>query len=638
MTPFDAVTRHAVYVERLKAQAVRKVLDLLAPLGRDVFTTVAASDLESLTRRELQALLAELNRQIKSGYAPIIADIDQTLRDFGAYEGGWQGGMLQRTGLISNTLGVASDADIWAAVNANPFDGKFLRQWLAGLPAGTARRIREAVTQGYADGVGALEVARDIRGTRSRNGLWSMSSRGAEAMVRTAFNHTATVARSETYKKNPTIKYEQWTSVLDHRTTPVCFPAETEVVPAGDLRSAFKREYRGEMLTIATANGNKLRCTPNHPILTPSGWLAAAELKEGDQIVKVDVGDVSGVTSADNVSVETGIGAIYDAFSHPAVSTVKVESSSPAQFHGDGMAGNYKVNIASADVELRHWIKSIGDKSVKECLLHGSHLFGAMPSSAHLLDHLVGRLPSVKAAQITPSAVKDAVEPRLAPSATELPQDFCGAGSVIEQPDSLSSVSNALDTLEPLRGLFADADLSEVVGDSCGCGFVEPADTGEAFPFPVSLDNVVSIGRKLVSCHVYNLHTHLGYYIAGGVIVKNCQSRDGNFYPVGEGPRPPAHIACRSTMVPVTSRNRARLESRMTYNEWLTGQKASVQDDILGKAKGQLFRKGDLTVDKFVNRAGQEYTLDQLKEKDAEAWAEAFGNDTVGEAVQEVRK
>jgi len=336
-TAYDASVRHAVYVERLKARAVRDVLELLEPLGDDIFTTIAKSDLENMTRREVQSLVARLNRLIRAGYEPVIEEIDEMLREFGFYEGGWNSDMLRRTGLVVD-VGVASDADIWAAVTSNPFEGRFLRDWYRGLSEGTARRVREALIQGYADGVGAVELARQIRGTRANPGILATSARGAETMVRTAYNHTATEARRETYRQNPTIKYEQWVSVLDHRTTPI------------------------------------------------------------------------------------------------------------------------------------------------------------------------------------------------------------------------------------------------------------------------------------------------------------CQSRDGNFYPVGEGPRPPAHPACRSTMVPVTNRNRARLENRQTYNGWLRAQSAATQDDILGPTKGRLYRKGDLTVDRFVNRAGEEYTLKQLRAKDAEAWEETYGDATVNEAIQEASK
>lgn len=334
-TAFDATTKHAIFVERLKARAVRDVLDLLRPLGEDIFTTVAKSDLENLTRREVQSLVAALNRMIRSGYEPVIEEINETLQKFGFYEGGWQGDMLVRTGLVTD-LGVASDADIWAAVNAEPFNGMFLKDWYRGLPSGTARRVREAVTQGYADGRSALDVARDLRGTRTRSGILDTSARGAETMVRTAFNHTATAARDVTYAANPQIKYEQHLSILDSRTSPI------------------------------------------------------------------------------------------------------------------------------------------------------------------------------------------------------------------------------------------------------------------------------------------------------------CRSFDGRIFEKGKGPKPPLHPSCRSTRIPVTSKNKSRLENRTTYNDWLKGQSPDFQDDVLGKAKGKLFRDGDLPVQRFVNRAGKEMTLEQLKAADAEAWAETFGEDDVSEAVGSV--
>ena len=53
-----------------------------------------------------------------------------------------------------------------------------------------------------------------------------------------------------------------------------------------------------------------------------------------------------------------------------------------------------------------------------------------------------------------------------------------------------------------------------------------------------------------------------------------------------------------------------------TYQQWLTRQPASFQDEILGQAKADLFRKGNLTLDRFVDENGRELTLEQLRELD----------------------
>ena len=51
-----------------------------------------------------------------------------------------------------------------------------------------------------------------------------------------------------------------------------------------------------------------------------------------------------------------------------------------------------------------------------------------------------------------------------------------------------------------------------------------------------------------------------------------------------------------------------------TYQTWLSKKSPAFQDDVLGKSRGKLFRAG-MTLDRFVDTSGKEYTLKQLKEK-----------------------
>lgn len=112
-----------------------------------------------------------------------------------------------------------------------------------------------------------------------------------------------------------------------------------------------------------------------------------------------------------------------------------------------------------------------------------------------------------------------------------------------------------------------------------------------------------------------------------------CASLDGKIYPIGEGRRPPFHWGCRTTTIPYLgeeySGTRAsingQVSARMTYGEWLAKQKPSVQDEILGNARGKLFRDGGLKIDRFTDVTGRNYTLQELKNKDAESFEKAFG-------------
>ncbi len=53
----------------------------------------------------------------------------------------------------------------------------------------------------------------------------------------------------------------------------------------------------------------------------------------------------------------------------------------------------------------------------------------------------------------------------------------------------------------------------------------------------------------------------------------------------------------------------------MTYGQWFTRQSAARQDEIVGPARGQLFREGKITFDRFSDDRGRWLTLDQLRSR-----------------------
>lgn len=110
-----------------------------------------------------------------------------------------------------------------------------------------------------------------------------------------------------------------------------------------------------------------------------------------------------------------------------------------------------------------------------------------------------------------------------------------------------------------------------------------------------------------------------------------CRSMDGKRFPVGKGPTPPFHPNCRTTTVAVLKGEFGRLleeegtrasvngqvPAGETYYEWLKRQKPSFQDLALGPTRGQLFRDGGLSVERFaalqLGKNFQPMTLDQMR-------------------------
>ncbi len=102
-----------------------------------------------------------------------------------------------------------------------------------------------------------------------------------------------------------------------------------------------------------------------------------------------------------------------------------------------------------------------------------------------------------------------------------------------------------------------------------------------------------------------------------------CQSRAGVIYKAEDFEWPPLHWRCRSTGVWVSEYD-DEAKSELQYDDWLRQQPKKVVQEILGKSKSKLFLDGKLKINKFVNRKGNELTLDQLKVKENEAWERAF--------------
>lgn len=63
--------------------------------------------------------------------------------------------------------------------------------------------------------------------------------------------------------------------------------------------------------------------------------------------------------------------------------------------------------------------------------------------------------------------------------------------------------------------------------------------------------------------------------------------------------------------------------AKTTYAQFLGRQSAQFQNDILGVTRGKLFRKGGLTLDRFVDRAGAEIPLKDLAKFEADAFRAA---------------
>lgn len=136
-----------------------------------------------------------------------------------------------------------------------------------------------------------------------------------------------------------------------------------------------------------------------------------------------------------------------------------------------------------------------------------------------------------------------------------------------------------------------------------------------------------------------------------GRVTAQCAGYDGRKHKASEPhPMPPYHMRCRTRQVPVIASMSlarrpyvaaftpvskipkdergdiiGRVKATTKFPQWFDTQSAAFQREWLGETRYKLFKQGGYKLDRFIDPAGKELTLEQLKSKDAATFAELFG-------------
>ncbi|MGW6658847.1 phage minor capsid protein [Rhodococcus sp. NPDC055024] len=369
-------------------------------------------------------------------------------------------------------------------------------------------------------------------------------------------NTSGTVQMNNALDGSP-MSVEVYSSIAEARMNgfehPNCFPADTMVTSPSGLKAVDKRWYEGDMVVIRTASGNELTSTPNHPILTPEGWVGAGSLKVGQSVFRnsVDV-EGSGVDTPDHEDVPAPISEVFDSFRGSVEVTSVSVPSSAEQFHGDGEGSD--VEIVFADRLLSYGVdaQSIQSGGDGELFVGSHRLRPLFPLGSGLKISDVSDLPLdgfMSGSDLPITLLGSHLRP--------LESFGLGSGSlfdVTEPGESGADVRLGDPEVESDLGLshsgavhfggFGDPLGARVVGTSdetCVLGgsrdvsgFESVVDEGLAYAETVrevcdglaglvTEDEIVDIDRRVFAGHVYNLESGDGWYTADSVIVHNCR-------------------------------------------------------------------------------------------------------------------
>lgn len=643
----EAAIAHATFIERGKASVVRRVLNTLDDVNQDIIRQIRLRNVNgNISNYRLELLLEKIRALHRVAYNNYNATLRGELRELNAWELSFQSRSLEsalpaavtaKIGLVTPAAGV-----IYSAALTKPFEGKLLRDWVRDLDLATKKQLEQQIRLGVIQGESVEEMVTRLRGLKQlgfKDGFFAKERRQAEAIVRTATHHIVSHAKQQFYESNPRlIKKYQWVSTLDDRTTPICVIGSTDVEFPGFADTIYRRTYSGDVYIVTTSAGKQLVGTPNHPVLTANGWRALQELQPCEDVVYSVSPQCSGVVSNQDVNMQPNIAKLYKSACNPAIGQVFTKSASAEQFHGDGMIGKHEVNIVDIKSPLRLIVDFFGIKHGFKQVLRGVKRAGFLSVSSSIKFLLSIGLPSVKSAQLNFAGSQNVVDRRFAM--------FGFFANVGRSHTIFKPFKNLFPLVKQYRTMLAapeswhDTELFKKTRDSGCCDFVLPAYGASGRAVTVKADHVVSVRREFRDCHVYNISTDTGIYIANGIVVHNCQSLDGRIFEVKETPfGPPAHINCRSVTTPVVLSARAmklagldpgtrsalngQVPATQTFPEWIEKQPYEIQKNALGVTRANLLRKGKIKASKFYSPKNEFRSLEQLKKLEADAFKRA---------------
>ena len=325
-----------------------------------------------------------------------------------------------------------------------------------------------------------------------------------------------------------------------------CFPGETKVRSLSGVHRLFRRRYRGDATVITTESDAVLESTPNHPHLTARGWVAADSINVSDHLFHVGG---KGALALD-ADTEHGKVRFDELFELAQVAFgLEVAGGSASDFHGDGIA-DHDVDVVDIEGGLRDARESLLAKGVKQGALAVaeddrlgllSSLSGVDPSGPRVgLASLgvVGVLrESFSVLRGEPGHAQD-VRLRAIAKLYALALKVCGhrgAANAVALAEREHAVSGGVLGDESLHVNVLRVVCGAVVMDGGVAGLTHPfaddigadperaLDLDQVHAVHVESDAVVDVQRREFSAHVYNLETVSGWYIANGLITKNCR-------------------------------------------------------------------------------------------------------------------
>ena len=379
----------------------------------------------------------------------------------------------------------------------------------------SALKLSQILADGFSQGLSTDDIAKNIGAVFDE-----FSAVRTKLIARTEVMAASSQGTIEGYQESGVVDKCEFFTAEDERTCEDCDSMNHEefltsdavgVLPlhpncllpdvrvhASHLVSANRALYRGDAVEITTKYGHVLTCTPNHPILTPLGFMKAKSLNEGFYVISSsDSERIIASIDPDNNNIPTRIEDVWNTLGMQDGMLLSSVPITPEDFYGDAGSFDGNVDIVHPDSFL---LSQISNSYISEHL--NEYLFGSRYPTSPLLP-----------AQRPSFAFCDSLIPSFSSnmgggssSLSLLGCHQCHRNSV-----SLAAIAG--------RNAISEQPLSDYVP-----AYVELSREFQLrFAGLVTADEIIKIRKFNYIGHVFDLQSLEQLYIGNGIVVKNCR-------------------------------------------------------------------------------------------------------------------
>ena len=243
----NIVTRHSVDLMAFENNIAKQTVSMLHNLAGDLGADLAKIDPTAPVRKRykderVEALLKQTKETIDTYYSDISRTTGKEIASLVKVESKFATASVNSVARAEIATVALSPEQLRAIATTGVIEGIQVADWWKKQSIDTQYKFRSQIQMGMARGEPLQDLIRRVRGKETgkkigykdshgrqrfthefKGGVMDISTRNAEALVRTQVQHVANTARLDTLRaNNDVIKGIEWVSTLDKRTTPIC--------------------------------------------------------------------------------------------------------------------------------------------------------------------------------------------------------------------------------------------------------------------------------------------------------------------------------------------------------------------------------------------------------------------------------